>query len=163
MALVSLIVAIITLCLAVLIHSETRDALSQVNLIVHTLPGTRDVKRCIDDIEKSGEQRARIVCDAPKSTHLAFTPSGQKVSRSRRAKNWLWEAIRKAASCWSGDIVDESVVQVSSTGRWDIKSGSLESKELTDLLNGGWEPFSIATDRQVWVRKYHGGVEPKAT
>ena len=163
MELASLILAIFTLGLAVLIHSETRDALSQINLIAHTLPGTCDVKRCLDDMEKSGEQRARIVCDAPKTTHLAFTPSGQKVSRFRWAKKRLWGAIRKAASCCSGDIVDESVVQVSSTGKWEIKFGSLRSKELDDLLTGGWEPFSITPDSQVWVRKWRGQAELGAT
>ena len=69
MAIASLVVAVITLGLALFIHSETRDIFSRVNLILHTLPGAYDVKRCINDIEKSKEDRVKVVCDVPKNTH----------------------------------------------------------------------------------------------
>jgi hypothetical protein len=150
----SLIIAAITLVLAVFIHSETRDIFNRINLIIHTLPGAHDVKRCIDDIEKSKEDRVRVVCDAPKNTHLAVTQPAPKISQYRRIKNGFWEFIRKSAGCWSGDIIDESVIQTSVIGKWKIKSGPIDSPDLTDLLNEGWEPFSITPDKQVWVRKH---------
>lgn len=150
----SLVVAVITLCLALFIHSETRDIFTRVNLILHTLPGAYDVKRCINDIEKSKEDRVKVVCDAPKNTHLAFIQPAPKISRFRRMKNGFWRFIRKLASYWSGDIVDESVVKESVLGKWEIKSSTINSTELNNLLEQGWEPFCITTSNQVWVRKH---------
>lgn len=154
MVVASLVVAVITLGLAFFIHSETRDIFSRVNLILHTLPGAYDVRRCIDDIERSKEDRVKVVCDAPKNTHLAFIQPAPKISRFRRMKNRFWRFIRKLASYWSGDIVDESVVQESVIGKWEIKPSTINSKDLDELLNKGWEPFSITPDNQVWVRKH---------
>ena len=154
MAVAALVVAVITLCLALFIHSETRDTFSRVNLILHTLPSVYDVKRCINDIERSKEDRVKVVCDAPKNTHLAFILPAPQISRFRRIKNGFWRFIRKLASYWSGDIVDESVVKESVLGKWEIKSSPINSKDLYELLNNGWEPFSITTSNQVWVRKH---------
>jgi len=150
----SLVIAAITLVLAVFIHSETRDIFSRINLIIHTLPGAYDVKRCIDDIEKSKEDRVRVVCDAPKNTHLAFTQPAPEISRYRWIKNGFWEFIRKSAGCWSGDIIDASVIQESVIGTWEIKSSPIGSPDLATLLSKGWEPFSITPDKQVWIRKH---------
>jgi len=150
----SLVIAAITLVLAVFIHSETRDIFSRINLIIHTLPGAHDVKRCIDDIEKSKEDRVRVVCDAPKNTHLAFTQPAPKISWCKRTKNRFWEFIRKLTGYLSGDIIEESVIQESVIGTWEIKFGPIGSPDLAELLNKGWEPFSITPDNQVWVRKH---------
>jgi hypothetical protein len=150
----SLTIAIITLVLAVSIHSETRHIFSRVNLIIHTLPSAHDVGRCIDDIEKSKEDRAVVVCDSPKDTHLAFTQPAPKISRYRRIKNRFWEYIRNSASLWSGDIIDTSVIRESVIGTWEIKSSLEGSAELDKLLSSGWEPFSVTPDKQVWIRKH---------
>jgi len=150
----SLVIAIITFSLALFIHSETRDIFSRVNLIIHTLPGAHDVKRCINDIEKSKEQRATVVCDAPKNTHIDFKLPASEISRFRRTKNGFWRFIRKLASYWSGDIVDESVVRESVIGKWEIKSSTMYSRELNNLLESGWEPFCVTTSNQVWIRKH---------
>lgn len=154
MLVASLIIAAITLGLAVFIHSETRDIFSRINLIIHTLPGAHDVKRCIDDIEKSKEDRVRVICDAPKNTHLAVTQPAPNISQYRRIKNRFWEFIRKSAGRWSGDIIDESVIQTSVIGKWKIQSSPEGSADLDKLLSTGWEPFSITPDKQVWVRKH---------
>lgn len=154
MLVASLIIAAITLVLAVFIHSETRDIFSRINLIIHTLPGAHDVNRLIRDIEKSKEDRVRVVCDAPKNTHLKFTQPAPKISRYRRIKNVFWESIRKLTGCWSGDIIEESVIQESVIGTWKIKSRPEGSSDLAKLLSTGWEPFSITPDKQVWVRKH---------
>jgi len=150
----SLVIATITLVLAVFIHSETRDIFGRINLIIHTLPGAHDVKRCIDDIEKSKQDRVRVVCDAPKNTHLAFALPAPEISRFRRIKNGFWESIRKLAGYLSGDIIEESVIQESVIGKWEIQSSPEGSPALAKLLSTGWEPFSITPDRQVWVRKH---------
>jgi hypothetical protein len=150
----SLVIAAVTLVLAVFIHSETRDIFSRINLVIHTLPGAHDVKRCIDDIEKSKEDRVRVVCDAPKNTHLAFTQPAPQISWYRRIKNGFWEFIRKLAGFWSGDTVDASVITESVIGKWEIQSSPEGSADLDKLLITGWEPFSITPDRKVWVRKH---------
>ena len=154
MAIASLIIAIITLVFAVFIHSETRDIFGRINLIIHTMPGAHDVNRLIRDIERSKQDRAKVVCDAPKNTHLAFTQPAPKISWHRRTRNVFWEYVRKLTGYWSGDIIDESVIQESVIGKWEIKSGPMSSPGLLELLNKGWEPFSIASDNQVWVRKH---------
>jgi len=150
----SLVIAAITLVLAVFIHSETRDIFGRINLIIHTLPAAHDVKKCIDDQEKSKQERARVVCNAPKNTHLAFTMPAPEISRYRRTKNRFWEFIRRSAGCLSGDIIDTSVIKESVTGKWEIQSSPEGSADLDKLLITGWEPFSITPDRQVWVRKH---------
>lgn len=154
MLVASLIIAAITLVLAVFIHSETRDIFSRINLVIHTMPGAHDVNRLIRDIERSKQDRVRVVCDAPKNTHLKFTQPAPKISRYRRIKNVFWESIRKLAGYWSGDIIEESVIQESVIGTWEIKSSSIGNPDLAELLNKGWEPFSITSDNQVWVRKH---------
>jgi len=150
----SLAITAITLVLAVFIHSETRDIFSRINLIIHTMPGAHDVNRLIRDIEKSKQDRVRVICDAPKNTHLAFTQPAPKISHYKRIKNVFWESIRKLSGYWSGDIVEESVIQESVIGTWEIKPSPIGSPGLTELLNKGWEPFSITSDNQVWVRKH---------
>ena len=157
MIVASLIIGAITLILAVFIHSETRDIFNRINLVIRTLPGAHDVGRCIDDIEKSKEDRVRVVCEAPKNTHLAVTQPAPKISRYRRTKNGFWGFVRKSAGCWSGDIIDESVVQTSVIGKWKIQSSPEGSTNLDKLLTSGWEPFSITPDKQVWVRKHFSG------
>jgi hypothetical protein len=152
----SLVIAAITLVLAVLIHSETRDIFGRINLIIHTLPGAHDVRRCIDDIEKSKQDRVRVVCEAPKDTHLAFTQPAPNISWYRRTKNRFWEFIRKSAGCWSGDIIDASVIKESVVGKWEIQSSPEGSPALAALLSTGWEPFSMTPDKQVWIRKHFG-------
>lgn len=154
MAIAALVVAVITLGLALFIHSETRDIFSRVNLILHTLPGAYDVKRCINDIERSKEDRVKVICDAPKNTHLAFIQPAPKISRFRRTKNGFWRSIRRCASYWSGDMVDESVVKESVLGKWQIKSSTIDSTDLDNLLKHGWEPFCIAGSNQIWLRKH---------
>ena len=154
MLVASFIIAVITLVLAVFIHSETRDIFNRVNLIIHTMPGARDVNRLIQDIEKSKEDRVKVVCDAPKNTHLDFTQPAPKISQYRRIKNGFWQLIRKLAGCWSGDIIDEPVIRTSGIGEWKIQSSPEGSTDLAKLLNTGWEPFSITPDKQVWVRKH---------
>lgn len=153
MEIAALVVAVITFALAILIHSETRDVFSRLNLLMQTLPGAHDVNRCVEDIEKSKEQKAIIVCDAPKNTHLAFTPSGPKISRLRRMKNVIWRIIRDSANLWSGDMY-EIAVELSKIGEWKIESKSIGSPDLENLLKTGWEPFSATPDNQVWVRKH---------
>ena len=154
MAVASLVVAVITLLLALFIHSETRDIFSRVNLMVHTMPGALDVNRCIKDIENSKERRATIVCDAPKNTHLAFVLPAPKIPWLRRMRNGFWRCLRKLAGCWSGDIFHESMVKESDLGKWEIKSCNIGSSDLDKLLTGGWEPLSVTSGNQVWVRKH---------
>jgi hypothetical protein len=152
--LAALIVAIVTLILAIFIHSETREVFSRVNFIVHTLPGAYDVARCLKDIEQSKQERATVICDAPKNTHINFTPTGLSVSLFRRIKNRFWGIIRKLASYFSGDIFEEYMIQPSVIGRWEIKSHFNGSEDLKESLRIGWEPFSITPDNQVWIRKH---------
>lgn len=154
MIVASLVIAAITLVLALFIHSETRDIFGRINSIIHTMPGAHDVKRLMQDIERSKEDRVIVVCDAPKNTHLAFTQPAPKISWYRRRKNGFWEVIRKLAGCWSGDIVDASVIAESVIGKWEIQSSPEGSADLDRLLATGWEPFSITPDRQVWARKH---------
>jgi len=151
----SLVIAVITLVVAVFIHSETRDIFSRINLIIHTMPGAYDVNRLIRDIERSKQDRVKLVCDAPKDTHLSFTQPAPMISRYRRIKNVFWEYIRKLAGYWSGDVIDESVIQESVIGQGGIRYSPINSPDLLGLLNGGWEPFSVTSDNQVWVRKHY--------
>ncbi len=154
MAVAALVVSVVTLLLAIFIHSETRDIFSRVNLMIHTLPGAHDMKRCIEDIEKSQEERATIVCDAPKNTHVDFIWPAPNIPRLRRMRNGFWRFVRKSAGYWSGDIFRESMVKESVLGKWEIKSRNIDSADLDELLGGGWEPFSVANGNQVWVRKH---------
>ena len=154
MVVASLVIALVTLILALFIHSETRDIFSRVNLMVHTLPGARDVNRCIKDIEDSKEERATIVCDAPKNTHLAWELPALTISRRRRIKNGFWRFLRKVTGCWSGDVFHESIVKESGLGKWEIKSVNMRSSDLGRLLRGGWEPFGVTPANEVWVRKH---------
>lgn len=154
MVVASLVIALVTLILALFIHSETRDIFSRVNLMVHTLPGARDVNRCIRDIENSKEERATIVCDAPKNTHLEFVQPAPKISRPRRIKNGFWRFLRKVAGCWSGDVFHESMVRESGLGKWQIRCVGIGSSALGTLLKGGWEPFGVTRANEVWLRKH---------
>jgi len=154
MEVAALVISAITLLIALSIHSETREIFGHVNLIARTLPGAHDVRRCVDDMERSKEKRAIVVCDAPKNTHIAYSIPAPSISRIRRMKNASWEGIRKLSSCWSGDIVDETIIQESEIGKWEIKSSAQGSQELSKLLSGGWEPFSVTTDNRIWVRKH---------
>lgn len=155
MVVASLVVAVITLFLALFIHSETREMLGRMNAISDTLPGAYDVNRVIKDREKSKEERAKIVSDLPKNTHIAFVVPGSKIPWYRRAKNSFWSFMRKRASCWSGDIY-ESIVKEWEMGKWEIKSGIIDSPEVETLLAQGWEPFSMTDTNMTWLRKYKG-------
>ena len=77
-----------------------------------------------------------------------------KISRFRREKNKIQDCIRDLANCFLGDIVDESVVKESVLGKWEIKFSTIDSTELNNLFEQGWEPFCITTSNQVWVRKH---------
>lgn len=155
MVVASLVVAVITLVLALFIHSETREMLGRMNAITDTLPAAYDVNRVIKDREKSRQERAKIVSDVPKNTHIAFHGSGPEIPRFRRVKNAFWNFMRKLASCWSGDIY-ESIVEERKMGKWEIKSGIIESPEIKTLLAQGWEPFSMTDTNMTWLRKYAG-------
>ncbi len=150
MEVASLVVAILTLIFALFIQSETREMLGRINAITDTLPGAHDVNRVIMDRNKSKQDRAIIVSDLPKNTHIAFVPAGPEIPW---AKNALWNFIRKGASYLSGDIY-EPMVKQSTMGKWEIKSANSESEEIKTLFTHGWEPFSITENNMTWLRKY---------
>ena len=150
-----MVVAVIALVFALFIHSETREMLGRMNMIIDTLPGAYDVNRLIKDREKSKEKRAKIVSDMPKNTHIAFVSSGPKIPWYRRVKNSFWSFMRKLASCLSGDIY-ESIVKEEQKGKWEITSGIIDSPEVETLLAQGWEPFSMTDTNMTWLRKYRG-------
>ena len=152
-AYVSLGVAVFTLILAIFIHSETRDTLGRMNAITDTLPGAYDVNRLIGDLEKTGELRGRVVCDAPKNTHIGWSLLPPEIPWRKRIKNKIWRFIRTVANYWSGDIY-ESMVEESKMGKWEITSGWKTSSAVNELLMQGWEPFSMTSDGKVWLRKH---------
>jgi len=149
---VSLGVAIVTLILALLIHSQTNNTLSRMKSIAYTSPGAHDVERLMRDIEKTGEFRGKVVCDMPKSTHIAYSmpPSGN-MSLGTLAKNRIWRFIRSAADWFSKSIDVE--VEIALTTKWEIKFGNITSAETAGWLGEGWEPFSVTSDNNLWLRK----------
>ena len=153
MEIASLVVAILTLIFALFIQSETREMLGRINNITDTLPGAHDVDRVIMDRKKSKQDRAIIVSDFPKNTHIAFVPAGPPIPRAKLRKNAFWNFIRKVASYLSGDTY-EPMVKQSTTGKWEVKSANFESEEIKTLFKQGWEPFSITENNMTWLRKY---------
>jgi hypothetical protein len=151
-AYISLGVAVFTLFVALLIHSETREALKHINTITYTLPGAYDVDRLNRDIEKTGEIRGSVVCVASKHTHIAWNPSSsQKVTWGKRALNKIWGFTRDLSNGFSGNI--DIPVETPHNVKWDITSCHIKSPEEDKLLTLGWEPFSITNDDKVWLRK----------
>jgi hypothetical protein len=150
-AIVSLVVAAVTLFIAVLIHSEARDVLGHVNAITYTLPGAYDIERAKKDIERTGEIRARVICVAPKHTHLAYEMPFSKVPRGLWTRTRIWELLRGIATRFSGDI--EVPVEMPQWVKWEIKPSDVKGPELDKLLSGGWEPFSVTSEDRVWLRR----------
>jgi hypothetical protein len=149
---ISLGVAVFTLFIAILIHSETREALKHINTITYTLPGAYDIDRLKGDIERTGEIRGKVMCVASKHTHIAwYQPSLEKVPRAKRALNEIWRFIRNLSSGFSGNI--DIPVDAPHDVSWDITSCQIKSPEADRLLTLGWEPFSISNDDKVWLRK----------
>jgi len=112
MEIASLMLAIITLIFALFIHSETREALSRINIMLDTLPGAHDVHRLIDDIEKTKQRRGRIICDKPKNTHISYAMPFTDIPLGIRIRNNFWRFIKRLAGYLSGDIY-ESIVEPS--------------------------------------------------
>ena len=151
-AYVSLGIAVITLIIALLIHSETRDVLGHIKAITYTLPGTYDVDRLREDIEKTGEIRGKVICVASKHTHIDWAiPAYDEIPRGKRIKIRFWKFLSKLSNYLSGNI-DIPVVPRHSV-QWDITSGLISSSEVSKLLMEGWEPFSVTNDNEVWLRK----------
>ena len=150
-AIVSLVVAAVTLFIAVLIHSETRDVLSHMNTIMYTLPGAYDVDRVRKDIETTGEIRAKVICVASKHTHLAYEMPFSKIPRGLWVRNRVWKLLRGIAARFSGNI-DIKVVAPQWV-KWEFKPSDVENPELDELLGKGWEPFSVTSEGRVWLRK----------
>ncbi len=150
-AIVSLVVAAVTLFIAVLIHSETRDVLGHMNTITYTLPGAYDIERAKKDIERTGEFRATVVCVAPKHTHLAFDIPCSKVPRGLWTRNRMWKLLRGIATRFSGDI--EVKVEMPQRVKWEIKPYDVKGPELGKYLGEGWEPFSVTSEDRIWLRK----------
>lgn len=151
-AYLSLAVSVITLIIALLIHSETRDVLSHVNTITYTLPGAYDVGRLRNDIEKTGEIRGKVICVASKHTHIDWSmPAYSKVSVTKQLIRIIWRAFHNFANCFSGNV--EIPVVAPPNVYWELKSGLITSSDLDKLIKQGWEPFSVTNDNKVWLRK----------
>ncbi len=151
MEIAALVVAVITLCLALLIHSETRENWRYLNAISYTLSGAYDVGRLIDDIEKTGEYRGKVIRDPTRVTHIAYRMPGENVPRLLWIMNKIWRCIRKIAYFFSGNI---DVPQArAKTKKWEIESAKRTSQKARKLLTDEWEPFSVTTDDKVWFRK----------
>jgi len=162
MGIAALMVALVTLVIAVSIHSEMRHLLGRINAIIDTLPGAYDAMRLIEDIERTGEQRGHVVCDSPKNTHISWDlaiPS-PKTPRSKKIKSQIWRCIRRLAHSWSGDIY-EPLVQPPRTKKWELNSAFVGNAEAEEFLAKGWEPFSVTSDNKLWVRKVRDVEEEK--
>ena len=97
-AYVSLAVGVITLVIALLIQSITKDAVDRINAIVDTLPGAHDVRRLLEDIEETGDVRGQVICDGPKNTHIAWIMPPPEVPLTKRIKKRFWGRIRSLAN-----------------------------------------------------------------
>lgn len=100
MACIALGVGVVTLVLAMLIQSVTKDTLDLINAIVKTLPGANDIERVQEDIRRTGETRGKVVFDAPGITHVAWELNSPVplVSRARRIKRRFWGGVRRVAN-----------------------------------------------------------------
>lgn len=151
MEIAALVVAIITLFLALLIHSETRENWRNLNAISYTLPSAYDIGRLIDDIERTGEYRGKIIRDPTKVTHIAYRIPGEKVPRPQWVVNKIWRCVRKIAYFFSGNI---DIPQARANNKkWEIKSARRASPKAKRLLTDDWEPFSVTIGDKVWFRK----------
>lgn len=150
-AYISLGVAVATLIIAILIQSTTRDTLSHINAVASTLPNAHDVNRIMEDIERTGEFRGKVVCNELKTTYLAFEiPPKEVVPLKILISAMLWKSIRKAANIFCGDI--DVPVKMPSKVVWEINAPS-EKSEAERLLSEGWEPFSVSSEDKLWLRK----------
>jgi hypothetical protein len=151
MEIAALLVAIITLFLALLIHSETRENWRNLNAISRTLPSAHDIGRLRDDIERTGEYRGKVILDPTKDTHIAYRKPFEKVPRPQWVMSKIWGNVHKIAYFFSGNI---DIPQArAKTKKWEIKSARLASTEAKKWLMDGWEPFSVTVDDNVWFRK----------
>ena len=55
-----LAVGVITLVIALLIQSVTKDALDRINAMVDTLPGAHDVRRLLEDMKETGDESSAM-------------------------------------------------------------------------------------------------------
>jgi hypothetical protein len=154
MDIAALALAVVTLLITLFIQGETRRIFSRLNLMIHTMPGAFDMERCISDLENSKEDRATIICDSPKNTHLSFIQPAPKIGLARRAKNGFWRLLGDLAALLSGDEFKPEMVEPSRLGKWEIKCSAMGGRELSALLESGWEPFGITPDRRICVRKH---------
>ena len=148
----ALVLGIITLIITLAIHSEVRQALSRINVMIDILPGAYDVNRLIKDIENTGDQRGHVISYAPKNTYIAFCAPWPETSRYKKIKNRIWKWIFKLTQLWSGDIY-ESLVQTSKSGKWAFNYAIMGSSSMSQLIAEGWEPFSVTRDHKIWLRK----------
>jgi len=98
-AYISLAVGIVTLGLALLIQSVTQDTLKRIDAIVDTLPAAHDVRRLLDDMEKTGQVRGKVVCSEPKNTHIDWIEPAPEETLTKRIKRIFWGTIRRVAKC----------------------------------------------------------------
>lgn len=151
-AYVSLGIAITTLVIAILIQSITRDVLSYINAVTHTLPSARDVDRIIDDIERTGQFRGKVVCHLSKTTNIHYNmPPKEVVPLKIWISAKIWKSIRRVANFFSGSI--DVPVMMPKRVVWETDSRSVGSSEVEELMASGWEPFSITNDGKLWLRR----------
>ena len=151
MEIAALLVAVITLFLALLIHSETRENWRNLNAISRTLPSAHDIGRLRDDIERTGEYRGKVVLDPTKSTHIAYRMPFEKVPRPQWVMSKIWRIVHKVAYFFSGNI---DIPQArAKTKKWEIKSARRASPKAKNLLTDEWEPFSVTIGDKIWFRK----------
>ena len=156
-AIIALVIASFSLAMMFLIQSTTSDTLGRLNAIVDTLPGAYDVKRLLGDIEKTGMVRATVVCDEPKNTHIAWTPcSPEKPPLAKQLKKLFWGPIRSLANHFLSEVYipveKSSEIKDLETKRWEIKRCCITGEELDRFLAEGWEPFSVTSNDEVWLR-----------
>lgn len=161
MDLAALVLAAVTLVIALFIHSEVRQALSRVNAIIDTLPGAYDVKRLIKDIEDTGDQRGHVVSHAPKNTYIRYTVPWPETPRYKKIKNKIWRGIFGLAQVWSGDVYEQLVLP-SKPAKWAFNSALSGSCEAEKFIAEDWEPFSVTSENKLWFRKLVEASEKEA-
>ena len=101
-AYISLAVSLIALVFVVLVYSQTRETFRRISAIICTLPGAYDVERLMKDMEKTGETRGKVVCDAPKSTHIAYEMPFIRIPRVKLLNDKIWARVHVLADLISG-------------------------------------------------------------
>lgn len=152
MDLAALVLATVTLVIALFIHSEVRQALSRINAIIDTLPGADDVQRLIKDIENTGDQRGHVMSHALKNTYIKYVAPWPETPHYKKIKNKIWSWIYRLAQVWSGDVYEQLVLP-SKPRQWAFKSALTGSSKADDFIVDGWEPFSVTNDGTIWFRK----------